>query len=706
MKYILLILVSLSFYSLAQTQWELLDGPYRAEVHAFIETNDGYLLAGTHPIEIFRTTNEGLTWDSSGTGLPDLIDTPFKVNVLVKDNNGEIYCGSELGVHYSDDNGHNWQDRSYGYQVYTLVINSLGYLYSGGFQTGIYFSSDKGINWQRIDNGSIIEFVRALEILDDDKLIAGTSHGVYYSTDGGVSWNQSTGLIASSYVHCLTINSDTLFAGTTLGPFISTDNGVNWAQRINGIEDYDIAALTSNESGLVYAGTTTGGIFLTTDGGNNWWPVNNGIQSKNIISIYCDGNGRLYCSTYTGETYKSINNGNTWILLYPKFFLSDINKILQDQNNHLFVSSYSSGIMRSEDNGENWEFRNTNLIYPYVISYYLSTSASQFVVGNGWNGTSLFRSTNNGLDWQEMICDTISDLTNMGFSPGGTAFLVSYGKMYRSDDDGESWSSIAENYDFGVAFDFDFPISNKILLGCDAGLYWSSNNGDDWEEFVGFTSAPVYLVHSLDSLKFIVNADFSQLKYTSDFGKSWIDIKNGLPNNFIFTNVYSMASGEIFASLSTNSQNYRIVKTVDYDFYWTPIDGNLPSGTIRSMWLENDNRLLVSLGSEFGVYRTLESVSSIKFENNNKPDGYALFNNYPNPFNPTTKISYEIPERSFVTVKVFDVLGNEVATLVNEEKFTGSYEVDFKPNRLTSGIYFYRLQADSYAETKKMILLK
>jgi hypothetical protein len=57
-------------------------------------------------------------------------------------------------------------------------------------------------------------------------------------------------------------------------------------------------------------------------------------------------------------------------------------------------------------------------------------------------------------------------------------------------------------------------------------------------------------------------------------------------------------------------------------------------------------------------------------------------------------------------VKVFDVLGNEVATLVNEEKFTGSYEVDFKPNRLTSGIYFYRLQADSYAETKKMILLK
>jgi len=88
------------------------------------------------------------------------------------------------------------------------------------------------------------------------------------------------------------------------------------------------------------------------------------------------------------------------------------------------------------------------------------------------------------------------------------------------------------------------------------------------------------------------------------------------------------------------------------------------------------------------------------------PVQYALFQNYPNPFNPSTKITYTIPELSFITLKVYDVLGKEIATLVNEEKPAGNYEVEFDSSELTSGIYFYRLQAGSFVETKKMILLK
>jgi len=83
-----------------------------------------------------------------------------------------------------------------------------------------------------------------------------------------------------------------------------------------------------------------------------------------------------------------------------------------------------------------------------------------------------------------------------------------------------------------------------------------------------------------------------------------------------------------------------------------------------------------------------------------------LTQNYPNPFNPSTKIKYQIPELSFVTIKVYDVLGKEVTTLINEEKPAGSYEVEFDASRLPSGVYFYRLQAGSFIETKKMILLR
>jgi hypothetical protein len=80
--------------------------------------------------------------------------------------------------------------------------------------------------------------------------------------------------------------------------------------------------------------------------------------------------------------------------------------------------------------------------------------------------------------------------------------------------------------------------------------------------------------------------------------------------------------------------------------------------------------------------------------------------NYPNPFNPITHISYNIPKGTFVSIKIFDTLGKEIATIVNEYKPAGKYEKEFNAADLPSGIYFYRLQTDSYAATKKMALLK
>ena len=93
-------------------------------------------------------------------------------------------------------------------------------------------------------------------------------------------------------------------------------------------------------------------------------------------------------------------------------------------------------------------------------------------------------------------------------------------------------------------------------------------------------------------------------------------------------------------------------------------------------------------------------------ENENKPQSYKLAQNYPNPFNPLTKIMYQIPEANLVTIKVYDVLGNEIETLVNEEKIAGNYEVIFDGSALTSGIYYYRIITGNFSQTKKMVLLK
>jgi hypothetical protein len=103
---------------------------------------------------------------------------------------------------------------------------------------------------------------------------------------------------------------------------------------------------------------------------------------------------------------------------------------------------------------------------------------------------------------------------------------------------------------------------------------------------------------------------------------------------------------------------------------------------------------------------TYSPITGIAEELSIIPDKYELFQNYPNPFNPTTIMKYQIPELSFVTLKVYDVLGSEIVTFVSEEKSIGSYEVEFDATSLPSGIYFYKLQTPNFTQTKKMILLK
>jgi len=106
---------------------------------------------------------------------------------------------------------------------------------------------------------------------------------------------------------------------------------------------------------------------------------------------------------------------------------------------------------------------------------------------------------------------------------------------------------------------------------------------------------------------------------------------------------------------------------------------------------------------------TYQNKTNVSGYNNNSAE-YSLTQNYPNPFNPSTKINYSIPKMGFVTLKVYDILGREVATLVDKEKPAGNYEVEFSAKGgatdLSSGIYFYKFQAGDFVETRKMVLLR
>jgi hypothetical protein len=103
---------------------------------------------------------------------------------------------------------------------------------------------------------------------------------------------------------------------------------------------------------------------------------------------------------------------------------------------------------------------------------------------------------------------------------------------------------------------------------------------------------------------------------------------------------------------------------------------------------------------------TMTPVTGTGNNTNQVPATYSLSQNYPNPFNPVTKINFAIPKQGFVTLKVYDVLGREIRTLVNEVKTAGEYSVDFNASEFSSGVYFYRLESQGFTDIKRMMLVK
>jgi hypothetical protein len=148
--------------------------------------------------------------------------------------------------------------------------------------------------------------------------------------------------------------------------------------------------------------------------------------------------------------------------------------------------------------------------------------------------------------------------------------------------------------------------------------------------------------------------------------------------------------------------------------------GNAPfydTVTQKTMVVESEDIAGLMQGSDGYIYgaRLLASpngkiqrlvYNSIGINNNGTPVSFELFQNYPNPFNPITSIKYEIPRSGFVSLKIFDVLGNEIASLVNETKQQGSYEVSWDASSQPTGVYFYELQSSTYRERRKMVLIK
>ncbi len=199
-------------------------------------------------------------------------------------------------------------------------------------------------------------------------------------------------------------------------------------------------------------------------------------------------------------------------------------------------------------------------------------------------------------------------------------------------------------------------------------------------------------------------------------GLNWYQQTNPDTSDQSLYNVFFLNASEGWATGSGGV----ILHTTNGGILWTIEGAGMTTNMLRAVqFTSSTNGYVVGNNKTLLKYTLLTDVE----EQPTQPAEFRLEQNYPNPFNPVTTIKYTIPtppsssplakgrnEVGFVSLKVYDVLGNEIATLVNEEKFAGSYEVEFYSsvggNQLASGIYFYQLKAGDYLETKKMILIK
>jgi len=181
-----------------------------------------------------------------------------------------------------------------------------------------------------------------------------------------------------------------------------------------------------------------------------------------------------------------------------------------------------------------------------------------------------------------------------------------------------------------------------------------------------------------------------QISDRMDFSKTLIDTMVNWKNIYgvdVDYNPIDLNSGLDLTKLSFSSGRFNVTKLYYYRVKYR--DHNLK-------WSDWSNI------TSFNV----TSNAMVGLENEIVPTVYGLEQNFPNPFNPITKIHYQLPKNNFVTLKIYDVLGNEIITLVNEIKAAGKYQSTFDANNLSSGIYFYKIQAGDFIDIKKMILMK
>ncbi len=700
---------------------------------------------------LLKSTDGGYTWQSF---VVNGIGRLWFIKFHPTDSN-KVYIGGENGVFYSSNAGSSWQQITQGLPsspytsfegmafkpsnpdtVFLVCANSSS-------SNKVFMSKDGGITWSNISgNFPSYEYFWTIDIptWNDNEIFIGGLSATYKVS---IPNFQVVNIFQNGSVEKLRTTNNKVFLSTRYnGLYRSDDYGITFQESNGNVSLADIRAVKFNpqNSSIAVAAGWTGGIFRTVDGSNTWSLVWSGGH-WNSVDV-CKSNPNVYYVCGAEGFLKSTDGGLSWNYLYSgaeQFIRIKCNPV--DPNHVICLSHYGANYtaIQTYDGGKNWspisDIPGTSAAYLWHdIVFNPVDTANIFICDD--NG--IYRSTNSGKSWNFLTQTSVEDMHSFIDDNNDVKIYGTNGNWYNTI--GSSVLSFSSNGNFSLDTLFSFPnaIANNLTLDF---CRINPNNGKQ-----------VYLLFNSTSLYYTPS-----FLYSSDGGKNWVDQSNGLRNGGYFDFDIDFSSGNRLLANVDRS----IYKWIDTTIGVIPVElisftANQKNSTIELNWstaTETNNKgfeiqksvMQLSSGSQNKEWKTIGFINGkgttteirnylfvdkdiidgkyfyrlkqIDFDGSYKyskvievniiqPTEFVLNQNYPNPFNPTTIINYSIPKASFISIKVYDVLGREIETLVNDEKPSGNYKIEFNGSKLTSGIYFYRMQAGDFVETKKLTVLK
>ncbi len=712
----------------SSAQWVQTNGPGGGTV-TMIVSNQSSIFAATQERGLYRSADDGVTWNWIGAGLPDAKTNSLSA-LAANDNALEVaysLSGAAQGVVYrSTDNGASWQNNTPGFTgayaaVYSLAAIGNDFYAGTSDSIPVVRSTDNGATWTSA-GGGLPAFGTPSKLFGKNTMLFALSGGLYRSTDNGGSWIQSTGtgLTAPYGVSDVALLGDTLYAATIpqiyqyAGFYKSTDYGDSWTlvgstfdvksivasaytmficspypvgllggvfRTADGISRTAAAGFPSGcivnpllvRGSTVLAGTDGPGMYRSTDSGSSFIGSSAGLTSNSINFLFSDGSEFIAASKACG-TQLSPDNGASWTqatdyaALPLQYFYKGSNCIVK-KGDTLYAGT-NGYIERSIDGGSTWS---QIAVSPIGVTTLLNIGNYLFAQTGS---DSISRTSDNGATWTS-ASSTLTGVTSIA-SQGTSLYAGTSLGVFRSTDNGGTWTAINTGIVihpiYGLATSTVYASPTVLLAGTFEGLHRSTDDGASWTR-IDSTLLPLSYAASgstivIGDMVGVFSAIYGGITYaggvhvSTDGGATWRINNTGFPNDGLKIKSFAIQGGKIYAGT----------------------DG-------ASMWTR-------SLGELMDV--------KIAAHGSSVPSEFFLSQNYPNPFNPTTTIDFTLPADGKVTLKVYDVLGREVAVLLNNEQRKAGelQQAVFDASRLSSGVYFSRLAFNGKQLLKKMLLLK